>query len=118
MTYEKYRGAVGGLFGALNKYINGNSKTNLFWLENTAPPLRQDYWVILKKDWRTYHRLVLFHAIAMEEMRKFDNMPISVVPAFHSTLALFDKMCDCAHYPTSAKMPQLLGLLDDIRKFG
>ena len=24
-------------------------------------------------------------------------------------------MCDCAHYPTSAKMPQLLGLLDFIK---
>ena len=29
--------------------------------------------------------------------------------------ALYDKMCDCAHYPTSAKMPQLLGLLDFIK---
>lgn len=58
---------------------------------------------------------MLFHAIALEEMKKHE-LVFSVVPAFLSTLALFDKMCDCAHYPTSAKMPQLLGLLDDIQK--
>ena len=36
------------------------------------------------------------------------------MPAWMSTLALFDKMCDCGHYAISAKYPQLLGLVDAI----
>ena len=75
-------------------------RSRIFWLENTAPPLREDHWVKLKKDWRTYHRLLLFNSIAMHEAGKL-NATMTVIPAFRSTLAFFDKICDCAHYPIS-----------------
>ena len=77
--------------------------SRIFWLENTAPPLREDHWVKLKKDWRTYHRLLLFHSIAMQEANKL-NATMTVIPAFRSTLAFFDKICDCAHYPISGTL--------------
>ena len=50
-------------------------------------------------------------------MSKFD-LDMKIVPAFQSTLALLDKMCDCAHYPTSSKIPQLLALVDLLSSFG
>ena len=46
MTYDQYRHSVSRLFGEIEKYLNATSKTKLFWLENTAPPLREVlvYW--------------------------------------------------------------------------
>jgi hypothetical protein len=85
-------------------------------MENTAPPLRQDHWVVEKKDWRTYHRLMIFHSIAINEAISL-NATLTVIPAFRSTLALFDKICDCAHYPSSAKIPQLFGFLNSLKLF-
>jgi len=32
-------------------------------------------------------------------------------------LAMLDKMCDCAHYPGPAKVPQILGFIDAVRYF-
>lgn len=41
---------------------------------------------------------------------------VALIPAFQSSLALFDKMCDCVTYPASALMPQLIGLVDAVRR--
>lgn len=111
-TYADYTSKVKEFIGNFKQI----QKTRLFWLENTAPPIRQDHWVIEKKDWRTYHRLVLFNTIAMHEARGL-NASLTVLPAFRSTLALFDKMCDCAHYSISAKLPQMFAFLNSMRLF-
>ena len=88
----------------------------LFWVESVAIPLHQDYNVIEYKDWRTYHRLLLFDSIAKNRLQIFKTIAnVHVVPSFQSTLALFDKLCDCGHYPASARLPQLLGLLDQMK---
>ena len=114
--YEKYRNAVYNMIHEIPVQLAiKNGKTKFFWLENTAQPLRQDHWVFDKKDWRTLHRLYMFDKIAKQEMGKA-NFPYRLIHAFHSTLALFDKMCDCAHYIPDAKMPQLLALIDQIRR--
>ena len=143
VTYLGYRGAVSGLLHKMRD-LNVLGHSQVFWLENTAQPLRQDRYTFQYKDWRTYHRLILYDAIAKDLINDL-NMAISVIPvpyvsvtlfsrslflffilhehtpyysflcmgkAFYSTLALFDKMCDCGHYDISAKFPQLLGLLD------
>ena len=57
--------------------------TELFWVESVAPPLHQDKKVREYKDWRTYHRILLFAHIAMERMVKL-NVTIKIVPAFQS----------------------------------
>jgi hypothetical protein len=114
-SYDKYDSTVNKLFDTFIKK-NVTNFAKLIWLENTAPPLRQDHWVIEKEDWRTYHRLILFDSLAKKAMKnRTDRLDIGLIPAFYSTLALFDKMCDCAHYPSSAKVPQLLGLIDAVR---
>ena len=111
-TYEFFRNSVTNMVTNFKRF-NIESQTKLFWLQNTAQPLRQDDFTFYFKDWRTYHRLILFDAIAQSVFYK-EHLDIKVLPAFHSTLALFDKMCDCGHYAISAKIPQLLGLLDAI----
>ena len=115
-TYEKYRSAVYNLVheASVQQAIQ-NGKTKFFWLENTAQPLRQDHWVFDKKDWRTLHRLYMFDKIAKQELGNA-HFPYRLIHAFHSTFALFDKMCDCAHYVSDAKMPQLLDFIDQIRR--
>ena len=113
-TYMSYQSAVVNL---MKKFKEDDvlAHSQVLWLENTAQPLRQDKYTFEYKDWRTYHRLIMFDAIAKSQIHNTD-VPISIVPAFFSTLALFDKMCDCGHYDTSAKFPQLLALLDTIYK--
>ena len=67
--------------------------TKLFYLENNAPPLHQEVATHSDKDRRTYHRIVMFDAIAKFEFHKL-GIPVRPVNAFYSTLALFDKLCD------------------------
>lgn len=110
--YQKYDNEVNKLFNRA-KVLGLGAKVKMFWLENTAQPLRQDKYTEFYKDWRTYHRLILFDAIAKFSIQR-SGLPISILPAWSSTLALFDKMCDCGHYAITAKYPQLLGLLDAI----
>ena len=116
----------------------------LMWLDITAQPLRQDKYVIQKDDWRTYHRLYLYRgiliympfaysllfliqflvpttAIVSKEIMgtslgsKFPSeQKMDIIPAFASTLAMFDKMCDNAHYVNDIKMPQVQYLLQRI----
>lgn len=78
-----------------------------------AIPLHQDNNLIEYRDWRTYHRLLLFDNIVKEILKSIKY--VRVVPAFQSTLALVDKFCDCGHYPGGARLPQLFGLLDQIK---
>lgn len=92
--------------------------TTIFWVENTAQPLRQDDYIISHDDWRTYHRLVLYDAIVAEEAKKIWPPPQvhwNVVPAFHSSLAVYDKLCNCGHYADSAMIPQLMSVVDVLR---
>ena len=112
-TYKSYQSAVASLMRTF-QVDDVLARSQVLWLENTAQPLRQDKYTFEYKDWRTYHRLILFDAIAKSQIQNA-NVPISIVPAFFSTLALFDKMCDCAHYIADAKMPQLLDFLDQIK---
>lgn len=111
-SYSKYKSDVRLFIDEIISHRN----TRIFWMENTAPPLRQDHWVVEKKDWRTYHRLMIFHSLAVNEARGL-NASMTVIPAFRSTLALFDKICDCAHYPGPAKLPQLFGFLNSLKLF-
>jgi hypothetical protein len=60
------------------------TSTKLFWVESVAPPLHQDQQTIEFKDWRTYHRILLFGHIASEQLQKM-KIPIQMVPAFQST---------------------------------
>ena len=57
--------------------------------------------------------MLIFDAIAKFSIQR-SGLPISILPAWSSTLALFDKMCDFGHYAITAKYPQLLGLIDAI----
>jgi hypothetical protein len=95
--------------------VSGPSPTTLFWLENTAQPLRQDEYIIRTQDWRTYHRLMLFDAIVREEAKKNIPKQLHIVPAFHGTFAVFDKLCNCGHYSDSAIYPQLMSFVDVLR---
>lgn len=54
------------------------------WVENFAVPVHQDKGNIGHKDWRTYHRLLLFADIAQKKIRE-SNAPMIIVPAFQST---------------------------------
>ena len=114
-SFQRFRSAVKLLLQSERVADAKKSNTHFFWLENTAQPLRQDHWVFEKQDWRTYHRLMLYDYIVREEL-SLASFPARYIPAFYSTLALFDKMCDCAHYVASARVPQLLGLIDMIDK--
>jgi hypothetical protein len=89
----------------------------LYWVESSAPVLRNEVNDLRKKDKRTYHRMLVYHQILQEEVvRKKIQNHITLIPAFQSTLALSDKLCDCVAFPASALMPQLISLLDAIRK--
>jgi hypothetical protein len=56
--------------------------------------------------------MLLFDNIVKQVLKSIQF--VRVVPAFQSTLALVDKLCDCGHYPGGARLPQLFGLLDQI----
>lgn len=86
-TFYMYRTVVAKLFDSFERK-RVYEKAQLFWLENTGPILRQDYWVIVKEDWRTYHRLLLFDAIAKNEMSKKPSLDFGIIPAFYSTLGI------------------------------
>jgi hypothetical protein len=114
-TFSQFESAVTDLITfSKSEIFDHKATTEFFWVENTAQPLRADHFIFDFKDWRTYHRLFVFDSIAKSVFKKM-NFEVKVVPAFHSTLALFDKMCDCAHYPASSKTPQLLSLLDALK---
>ncbi len=112
--YHVYRELIKTLSKNL-EYTPVVSKSKLFYLENSAVPLRQDGRSVAEVDRRTYHRLIMFDAIAKHEMQKA-GLHVHYVPAFDSTLALFDKFCDCGHFPYSAKMPQLLALTTEMKR--
>lgn len=118
-TFSMYHSAVTKLFFSLAAQ-RVHERSRIFWVENTAQPLREDHWVIQKLDWRTYHRLILFDAQAKQQIayyHRLHGLEVGIVPAFYSTMALYDKICDCAHYPASAKIPQLVGLIDAVRYY-
>jgi hypothetical protein len=89
-SYDQFRVQVGNSFMQFSQY-NVFKTARVFWLENTAQPLRQDDYVFFYKDWRTYHRLMLFDAIAKSVIDRL-HIPVTTLPAWHSTLAMFDKM--------------------------
>jgi hypothetical protein len=60
-------------------------KSKLMWVENFAVPVHQDKGNIGHKDWRTYHRLLLFAVIAQKKIRE-SNVPMIIVPAFQGIL--------------------------------
>lgn len=111
-SFEKFDKTTAVFFREVKEYQKEDSV--LIWLENTAQPLRADHFVKEYKDWRTLHRLILFDAIAKDNMEAA-GLNMRIIPAFSSTLALYDKMCDCSHYSVVAKMPQLIRLLDILR---
>ena len=55
-----------------------------YWVESVAIPLHQDHNVIYYKDWRTYHRMLLFDNIVKQVLKSIQF--VRVVPAFQSTL--------------------------------
>lgn len=120
-SYAKYYNAVSVLLDGLHKKKYDPNLPYLMWLDINAQPLRQDKYVIQKDDWRTYHRLYLYRAIATKEIMGTSlgsqfpmEQKMDIIPAFASTLAMFDKMCDNAHYVNDIKMPQVQYLLQRI----
>jgi hypothetical protein len=85
--YWLYRSIVNNLADAM---VDGgiSEDTNIFYVENTAIPLRQDSITAHDMDKRTYHRLIMFDAIARHEMVKA-GINAWYVPAFHSTLGKY-----------------------------
>ena len=100
-----------------NHRTRGDQKNHYFYLESVAPPLQEDENKIHDADLRTLHRLMIYDSIAFQQLKKYFNAElINRIPAFSSTLAMYDKMCDCTHYPWGAKMPQLLALTDKLKR--
>lgn len=127
-TYTKYHRVVRELLDSVHakKLASEGLKTwpQVMWLDLTAQPLRQDRYVIVKQDWRTYHRLMLYRAIAYKELTGIapsskypKEVKMDIIPAFSSTLTMFDKMCDNAHYPSDAKIPQVQHLLHKLSTY-
>ena len=113
-TFYKFTSVVNTFFERIQEFTSKSRKTKkIIWVENVAIPLHQDQGVIMNRDWRTYHRLLLFAVIAQNAIIK-TKVPVPIVPAFHVTLAAFDKYCDCTHYPSAAREPILLSLLDQL----
>ena len=111
-TYSTYREVVEELSHRLESFQK-QSKTQLFYLESVANPLRQDKIAVHEKDKRTYHRLMIMDAIAK---KAFKPLGVKIIPAFSASLSMFDKFCDCGHYPWSIKMPQIISLVGMIDK--
>ena len=83
-----------------NHRTKGKQKNHYFYLESVAPPLQEDRGKIQDADLRTLHRLMMYDGIAFQQLKKyFSSELINRIPAFTSTLAMYDKMCDCTHYP-------------------
>ena len=59
---------------------------------------------------------MIHDAIAMRELKLYFGKLINGVNAFGSTLAMYDKLCDCTHYPWGARMPQLFSLTDKLKR--
>jgi hypothetical protein len=120
-TFGQFRDVIQNMLGKMIQAelfvpLVGNPwPTTLFWLENTAQPLRQDDYIVKTEDWRTYHRLALYDAVVKEEAKKMIPGKLNLVPAFQSSLSVFDKLCNCGHYSDSAMIPQLIAVLDVIR---
>ena len=113
-TYDHFEETVRYFLEGALKVQKQKTEIKFYWLENCAQPIRADHFVHDFKDWRTTHRLIVFDSIAKDYISRL-GLQMAIVPAFQSTLALFDKMCDCAHYPVAARMPQLLALLDHMK---
>ena len=115
-TFVKYNKTIGEYFYGIKTALDLgriSPSAKLYWLENVAQPIHSDKYVHEFKDWRTYHRLLLFNHLVVDAIAN-QSIPIQVIPAFYSTLALFDKMCDCSHYPSDAKMPLVVALVDEL----
>lgn len=116
-TYSAFKNRVKTFFTAIIEEEKTNSDAaDLIWVENVAPPLHQDEGTRSFRDWRTYHRIMLFGTIAEGLIRSM-KVPIKIVPSFESTLAGFDKFCDCGHYPSNARVPILRDLLDKLQEY-
>ena len=123
-TFGQFRDTIQRLIGKIQSSqvlvpkVGLPIPTTIFWLENTAQPLRQDDYIMRTADWRTYHRLFLYDAIVRDEVKRSFPPPQThwnMVPAFLSSLAVFDKLCNCGHYADSAMIPQLMSVLDVLR---
>jgi hypothetical protein len=88
--FQLYQKTVSRMINAIETDRLLNNK-KYFWIESVAIPLHQDDGVIKFKDWRTYHRLHLYNALAEEVIRK-SNLSIAIIPAYQSTMSLFDKV--------------------------
>lgn len=82
---RKYRSLVNNFFLEMkSRGILGRHQ--LYWIESVAIPLHQDNNLIEYRDWRTYHRLLLFDNIVKEILKSIKY--VRVVPAFQSTLVV------------------------------
>ena len=74
--YQLFEDVTTNLFRRF-KELNTEKSLQLYWLENTAQPLRQDKYTEYYKDWRTYHRLMMFDEIAKMCMSKVPFLRLS-----------------------------------------
>jgi hypothetical protein len=80
-TYPQYSQLVTEFFGEISKQ---NNVYKLMWVENVAVPIHQDKGNVGHKDWRTYHRLLLFDYIAQKKIKE-SKLQIAIIPAFLGT---------------------------------
>ena len=114
-TYDHYRDTL-KVFGSRLKYAQSQEKFHLFNLENAAVPLRQDEQSFSQNDKRTYHRMLIYDTLLRYIIGEKNSIKMRQIPAFSSTLAMYDKFCDCNYFPWGARMPQLLALVDSIKR--
>lgn len=116
MTYDHYRLLLKDIGTRMKSLQMLKPDTQFFYMENVAIPLHQDDKSFETHDKRTYQRLMLYDMLAKWELGKNTGLRMYTIPAFYSTLALYDKFCDCGHYPWGSKVPQLLNLVETIKK--
>jgi len=89
--FQHYKKTVSNMLRGIEEDDLVNKK-RYYWVESVAIPLHEDENVVKYKDWRTYHRLHLFNSLAEDVIRATKNLSIASVPAFQSSMAIFDKV--------------------------
>ena len=92
------------------KLVDGGKRkklqvSKLVWIESVPMPVRNDALIKEVKDWRTYHRIMLFNNISETIMRKHN---VTIVRAFGAVLPLVDKLCDGMHYTAENAVKPIL----------
>ena len=113
-TLLEYSRMVNNLMNLLNDstlYIN---KNNFAWIESTPIPFcNSERAVIVHKDWRTFHRLLMFNQEANQIVQSYNY---TMIPTFSSLLPFVDgATCDPWHFPSHAMLGVIYHLIHRIK---